>query len=138
MIDFVKTVFGKKEEEVEISQAGVTVQDAPAVEPVHVTDETFEEVVLGAPVPVLVDFWAPWCGPCRMVAPIVEELARAYDGRAIVAKMNTDENVQVAGQLGIMGIPTLIMFKDGEEADRVVGYMPRKALEERLVAVIEG
>jgi thioredoxin 1 len=72
-----------------------------------------------------------------MVAPIVQELARDYDGRVLVAKLNTDENLQVAGDLGIMGIPTLILFKDGEEVDRIVGYVPRKALEERLLAVIQ-
>ncbi|HSJ55702.1 MAG TPA: thioredoxin [Anaerolineae bacterium] len=104
----------------------------------HVTDATFQEVVLGAPVPAMVDFWAPWCGPCRMVAPVVEALAREYDGRAVVAKINTDENQQLAGRLGIMGIPTLILFKDGQEVDRVVGFVPRKTLEERLLAVIEG
>ncbi|MGD9047602.1 MAG: thioredoxin [Anaerolineae bacterium] len=106
-------------------------------EPVHVSDETFEEMVLKAPVPALVDFWAPWCGPCRMVAPIVEELARDYHGRAMVAKINTDENVQVASQLGIMGIPTLILFKDGQEVDRVVGYAPRRAVEEKLKAQLD-
>jgi thioredoxin 1 len=138
MLNFVKTMLGKKEAETEATAAtGVGLQDAPAAEPVHVTDETFEEVVLGAPVPAMVDFWAPWCSPCRMVAPVVEALAREYEGRAVIAKINTDENQQVAGRLGIMGIPTLILFKDGKEVDRVVGYVPRKALEERLLAVIE-
>ncbi|MBN1658786.1 MAG: thioredoxin [Anaerolineae bacterium] len=131
-------MLGKKEAETEATAGtGIGVQGAPGAEPLHVTDETFEKVVLGAPVPVMVDFWAPWCGPCRMVAPVVEALARDYDGRVMVAKINTDENQQVAGRLGIMGIPTLILFKDGQEVDRVVGYAPRKALEERLLAVME-
>lgn len=139
MLDFVKSVLGKKQEESGSTAApGARVQDAPGAEPVHVTDATFQEVVLGAPVPAMVDFWAPWCGPCRMVAPVVEALAREYDGRAVVAKINTDENQQLAGRLGIMGIPTLILFKDGQEVDRVVGFVPRKTLEERLLAVIEG
>ena len=147
MASMIKSLFGKKEEAVEVA-SGVAIADVELVEPagskaelagskaspVHVSDETFEEMVLKAPVPALVDFWAPWCGPCRMVAPIVEDLAREYDGRAMIAKINTDENVQVAGQWGIMGIPTLILFKDGQEVDRVVGFAPRKALEEKLKA----
>ena len=143
MASMIKSLFGKKEEVVEVA-AGAAVAEMELVElaastgePVHVSDETFEEMVLKAPVPALVDFWAPWCGPCRMVAPIVEDLARDYDGRAMIAKINTDENVRVAGQLGIMGIPTLILFKDGQEVDRVVGYAPRKALEEKLKAHLD-
>jgi thioredoxin 1 len=136
----IKSLFRKKEEPIEAASATAVAEatiEEPTdfvPEPVHVSDETFEEVVLKAPVPALVDFWAPWCGPCRMVAPIVEDLARDYHGRAVVAKINTDENVQVAGQLGIMGIPTLILFKDGQEVDRVVGYAPRRAVEEKLRA----
>ncbi len=113
--------------------AGATVSDA---EPIHVTDENFDEMVGNSRLPVLVDFWAPWCGPCRMVAPVVEDLARAYDGRALMAKVNTDENVQVASNLDIMGIPTLILFKDGQEIDRVVGYVPQRVLEEKLNAAL--
>jgi thioredoxin 1 len=104
--------------------------------PIHVTDETFAELVLNSHLPVLVDFWAPWCGPCRMVAPIVEDLAKAYEGRALIAKLNTDENVRVATELGIMGIPTLILFKNGQEVDRVIGFAPRNALESKLTAVL--
>ncbi|MGQ9568115.1 MAG: thioredoxin [Anaerolineae bacterium] len=91
-------------------------------------DATFDEVVLGAELPVLVDFWAPWCMPCRMLAPTVEEIAREYRGRLIVAKMNTDENPATPGKFGIMGIPTLILFKNGQEVDRVVGVRPKQAL----------
>ena len=132
----IKSLFGKKEatEEVATPAAVVAEPTSATAEPVHVSDEAFEEVVLKSEVPVLVDFWAPWCGPCRMIAPIVEDLAQDYQGRALIAKINTDENVQVAGQLGIMGIPTLILFKDGQEVDRVVGYAQRAALEEKLRA----
>jgi len=143
MSGILKSLFGKKEspevadQQSRVPDAGVRdVVTAGGGEPVHVTDETFEDVVLKAPVPVMVDFWAPWCGPCRMVAPIVEDLAEKYDGRAVVAKLNTDENLKIAGQLGIMGIPTLILFKDGQEVDRVVGFAPGQALEQKLKAVI--
>jgi thioredoxin 1 len=139
MAGIFKSLFGKKEEVV-TTEAAATEEQAtqiPGAEPIHVTDETFEEVVLNARVPVMVDFWAPWCGPCRMVAPIVEEMAEKYDGKAVIAKINTDENLQIAGKLGIMGIPTLIVFKDGEEVDRVVGFAQRRALEEKLDAVLD-
>jgi len=100
----------------------------------EVTDATFESDVLNSPLPILVDFWAEWCGPCRMIAPIVEEIARDYNGRVQVVKMNVDVNPQTPARLGIMGIPTLILFKDGREVDRVVGYRPKRALEEFLLA----
>jgi thioredoxin 1 len=142
MTSLIKSLFGSKEEEA-VSTAATQIEEpampsAGAAEagPIHVTDDTFDELVLNAEVPVLLDFWAPWCGPCRMVAPVVEELAETYDGQAIVAKVNTDENTKVAGQLGIMGIPTLILFKGGQEVDRVVGYAPRHVLEEKLKAVL--
>ncbi len=97
-----------------------------------VTDDTFETRVLQSPLPVLVDFWAPWCGPCRMVSPLVEEIAREYAGRLRVAKVNTDENPRWAGRLSIMGIPTLILFKRGREADRIVGAAPKSVLTQRV------
>jgi thioredoxin 1 len=102
--------------------------------PVHVTDAEFEKVVLNAKVPVLVDFWAAWCGPCRMVAPYVEELAKDYDERALIAKMDTDANPQTPMKYGIMGIPTLIIFKDGKEVDRQVGVprQPKEVLKSKL------
>jgi thioredoxin 1 len=143
MSGILKTLFGKKDGPAETGEetmaTGTGAGHAVGVgggEPVHVTDDTFEEMVLRAPVPVMVDFWAPWCGPCRMIAPIVEDLAEKYDGRAVVAKINTDENVMVASQLGIMGIPTLILFKDGREVDRVVGFAPGHTLENKLKELI--
>ena len=105
-------------------------------EPVHVTDATFQKEVVEAKVPVLVDFWAPWCGPCRMVGPIVEELAGEYEGKLVVAKMNTDENGATPVELGIMGIPTLIFFKDGKEVERMVGARPKKAIADRVEALL--
>ena len=100
--------------------------------PTHVTQRTFEEEVLKAEVPVLADFWAEWCGPCRMIAPIVEDLAREYDGRVKVAKVDVDENPQLAMDYGIMSIPTLGLFWNGKLVDRFIGYMPAADLKQRL------
>ncbi len=91
---------------------------------VEVTDENFESEVLGADVPVLVDYWAPWCGPCRMAAPVLEKIADEYDGRLKVCKMNVDENREVASGYRIMSIPTLQLFKNGELVDQVIGVTP--------------
>jgi thioredoxin 1 len=102
--------------------------------PIPVTDDSFEREVLQAGLPVLVDFWAPWCGPCRFVAPILEELAGELAGRVVVAKVNTDEHQLAALRYGVQGIPTLILFHDGREIDRVVGALPKAALRERLEA----
>ena len=93
-----------------------------------VTDNEFEQNVLGSEKPVLVDFWAEWCGPCRMIAPSVEAVAEQYEGRAGFFKMNVDENINVPQQYGIRGIPTLIVFKGGQEQERIVGAVTREAI----------
>ena len=98
----------------------------------QVTDSTFEQEVLKSEVPVLVDFWAPWCGPCRMVAPVVEEIAEQYEGQIKVVKVNTDENPQIASQYGIRSIPTLMIFKGGDKVDMVVGAVPKTTLANTL------
>ncbi len=106
--------------------------EPPNDAPIQVTDASFDELVLRSPLPVLVDFWAPWCGPCRIVAPTVEELGRQYAGRLRVAKVNTDDNPYRAGSLGIQGIPTLILFKNGREVDRIVGAVSKQVLQSRV------
>jgi thioredoxin 1 len=93
-----------------------------------VTDSTFKAEVLDSDVPVLVDFWAPWCGPCRMVGPVVDEIADQYGENLKVVKVNTDENPQIASQYGIRSIPTLMIFKGGEKVDMVVGAVPKTTL----------
>ncbi len=98
----------------------------------EVTDSLFKETVLESSVPVLVDFWAPWCGPCRMVAPVVEEISAQYGDRLKVVKVNTDENPQVATQYGIRSIPTLMIFKEGQRVDMVVGAVPKTTLASTL------
>ena len=100
------------------------------------TDDNFDAEVLKSEVPVLVDFWAPWCGPCKMIAPVVEELATEYDGKAKIGKLNTDENQQVAMKYGVMSIPTLIIFKNGEVADRIVGVQPKDNIQSKLESAL--
>lgn len=98
----------------------------------EIKEADFQELVLNSELPVLVDFWAPWCGPCRMVAPVVAEIAEKYDGKVTVFKLNTDENPQIASQYGIRSIPTLIIFKGGEKKETVVGAVPKSTLAEHL------
>jgi thioredoxin 1 len=98
----------------------------------EVTDGTFDTEVIKSDQPVLVDFWAPWCGPCRMVAPIVEELAGEYEGRVNFYKLNTDENPNVSMRYGIRSIPTLLVFKGGEPVGQIVGFRPKRDLQKRL------
>jgi len=100
----------------------------------HLTDRSFDEAVLANPA-MVVDFWAPWCGPCRVVAPVLDELAREYEGRATVAKVNVDEQAALAGRFGVRSIPTLLFFKDGAVVDQVVGAVPAAELRKRLDAV---
>ena len=105
---------------------------APGSGPITLTDATFDQVVRGSDTPVLVDFWAPWCGPCRAVAPAVERLAQEFAGRALVAKLNVDENPRSAQRFGITGIPALYIFKRGQVAERLVGAQPAAALRQAL------
>jgi thioredoxin 1 len=98
----------------------------------EITEATFEAEVLKSETPVLIDFWAEWCGPCRMIAPLVEQLAVKYAGKMRVGKVDADTNQNILIEYGIMGIPTLMLFKDGEVAERITGYMPMPALEPKI------
>lgn len=100
--------------------------------PIEVNESNFEEEVLKSDIPVLVDFWAAWCGPCKMIAPVVEEVAQEYAGKLKVCKLDVDQNGALATQFGVMSIPTLLLFKDGQSVDRLVGYMPKAKLVEKL------
>jgi len=103
---------------------------------VEVNGNNFQQEVLESSIPVLVDFWASWCMPCRMLAPIIEKLAEENQGKLKVCKLNTDENQNIAAQYGIQGIPTLIVFKEGQEVSRTVGVMPKEKLQEKLNPIL--
>ncbi len=106
-------------------------------EPINVTDAAFQKTVIENTLPVIVDFWAPWCGPCRMVGPILEKIARENAGKLIVAKVNTDENQEWAGKYGVQGIPTILMLKDGKIVHRQVGASPEPMLKETVKEFLE-
>ncbi len=104
--------------------------------PQDVSDNEWDAEVLSSDTPVLVDFWAPWCGPCRMVAPVVDELAEEYDGKVKFVKLNTDDNIETASKYGIRSIPTLMVFKGGEAVEQVVGFRPKSELKKSLDKVL--
>jgi len=105
-------------------------------QPLVVTDATFEQEVLQSSVPVLMDVWAPWCGPCRMIAPAVEDLAKEYAGRAKVVKLNSDDNPRIPTQYQIQGIPTLLFFKNGQLVDRLIGAVPKPNIQQKLQQIV--
>lgn len=105
-------------------------------QPIHLTDSNFTDEIKGSDVPVLVDFWAAWCGPCRMIAPIIDELATEFDGKAKIAKVDVDNNQQVAMQYGIRSIPTILIFKGGEQVESIVGAVPKEQIESKLKSLI--
>jgi thioredoxin 1 len=104
--------------------------------PVHITDNTFDDEVIKSDVPVIVDFWAPWCGPCKMIAPILEDIAEEYDGKLKVAKLDVDQNPRVAGQFRIMSIPSLLIFKSGQLVDQMIGALPKSQLMDHVTRVL--
>ncbi|MGV8050448.1 MAG: thioredoxin [Anaerolineaceae bacterium] len=106
-------------------------------EPINVTDAAFQKTVLESPIPVIVDFWAPWCGPCRMVAPILEKIAKEYGDKLIVAKVNTDENQEWAGKYNVQGIPTMLMIFNGKIVHRQVGALPEPALRDVITEFLD-
>ena len=128
-------VCGRCKTRLAVPAGGASAGAADGGHPIEVTDATFERDVLGAgATPVLLDCWAPWCGPCRMIAPIMEQLAAEAGGRFVVAKLNTDENRRVATQFQIDAIPTMLIFKNGQLIDRIVGLQPKQAIERKVLA----
>ncbi|MEJ5197770.1 MAG: thioredoxin [Anaerolineae bacterium] len=128
-MDLLKGLFGGKKE--------TSTTDNTATAPRHLTDAEFDALVRESQVPVVVDFWAEWCGPCHAIAPAVANLATEFDGRAVVAKLNADEYPDVLARYGIMGIPTLIYFQAGQEVDRVIGYTSYGVLKSKLERLLK-
>jgi len=106
------------------------------MEPVILTDKNFEEEVLNSKIPVLVDFWAEWCGPCRMTGPVIDELAKEYEGKIKVGKVNVDENQQTASKYSVMSIPTILLFKDKEVVKTMVGYQTKESFKKQIDEII--
>ena len=101
----------------------------------EITDSNFKELI-NSDQPLVVDFWAPWCGPCKMLGPVIDELSNEFEGKAIIGKMNVDENSEVSSQFGIRSIPTILFFKNGEQVDKVVGLLTKPALEEKIKSLL--
>lgn len=106
-------------------------------EPVHVSDATFEKTVIQSTIPVIVDFWAPWCTPCKMVAPVLDKLAKEYDGKLLIAKVNTDDNPEWAGKYGVQGIPTMLFVANGKIVHRQVGALPEGLIRDAVGQFLE-
>ena len=126
-MDLLKRIMGNDKEDGPASET-----KAPAVEPLHLNAEEFDAQISGSELPVVVDFWAEWCGPCHAIAPSIAKMAQEFNGRAVIAKLNADDHPEILMRYGIMGIPTLIYFKGGQEADRVVGMNSYSALKSKL------
>lgn len=105
-------------------------------EPIHVKDEEFQKILLEASLPVVVDFWAPWCSPCKAIAPVLEKLAQQYDSTVLIAKVNTDENPKYAMKYDVQGIPTLLFVKNGEVKDRLVGAHPTSVIQNKIESLL--
>jgi thioredoxin len=107
-------------------------------EPIHINEASFEKAVLKSPIPVLVDFWAPWCGPCKMIGPLLDEIARESDGRFRTAKVNIDDEPALMQRFAVRAVPTLLFFSGGEMRDQIVGGAPKKTILEKLAALAKG
>jgi thioredoxin 1 len=102
----------------------------------HLTTDTFKDAVSSSSTPILVDFWAPWCGPCKAIAPVLDELAKEFDGKISIAKVNIDENESIAAEFGIRAIPTMLLFKGGKVVEQIVGMLPKATLKTKLAAAV--